>query len=492
MATRKASRVRTNEPKSPKASRRDELDQLRRSLFEVKPIPDRPHDPMLVPHLAPVERLFPAESKEDPYGLILETICGATDDSQPVEQYDGTLGVTTAYVANHERAVAQVQWNDNLGAVYTNPGNVSGVRWGSGTMVSPDLFLTAGHLFDQTGGGWERPRVNGTSNVISPQEIATNMHLNFNYQVDSTGTPRTEDSFAITQLIEYRLNGVDFSICRIAGSPGNTYGWTTVANVDSAVNDMLCIIGHPAGLRKRIEAGPCSSFSGNQIRYNDIDTLGGNSGSGILQSPTGDLVGVHTNGGCNAAGTGSNFGMRISVVRAASPTLQNLGAATGILADVIATNVVADVGGVLTIPRNDKPVLDDIGTRVLDDVQPTRPWYDKPVWDDVATTFGRDVGPSKRIDDVKAAGYDKQWDDPGFDPRSLWQQGFNRPFVLSTPHHSPVLGLSTAASQAGREDVLGQIEAAIAQTQEMLTQLAARVDALRSEYSARPRNSSQR
>jgi V8-like Glu-specific endopeptidase len=29
-------------------------------------------------------------------------------------------------------------------------------------MISNDLFLTAGHCFDQTGGGWERPRINNT------------------------------------------------------------------------------------------------------------------------------------------------------------------------------------------------------------------------------------------------------------------------------------------------------------------------------------------
>ncbi len=48
-----------------------------------------------------------------------------------------------------------------------------------------------------------------------------------------------------------------------------------------------------------------------------IDTLGGNSGSGVLDS-AGKVVGVHTNGGCTASG-GFNFGMRISSIRAFSP-----------------------------------------------------------------------------------------------------------------------------------------------------------------------------
>jgi hypothetical protein len=98
----------------------------------------------------------PSESKEakkmlakpeakKSYSDFLESQCGAADDSQPVEQYDGTLGVTTAFVNNNQRPVGQLQWNDNLASIYTNPGNVSGVRWCTGTLITNDLFLTAGH-----------------------------------------------------------------------------------------------------------------------------------------------------------------------------------------------------------------------------------------------------------------------------------------------------------------------------------------------------------
>ena len=199
------------------------------------------------------------------YSAVLESICGVADDSQAVEQYDGTLGVTTAFVAAHQSAACQVQWNANLAAIYTNPGTVSGVRWGSGTMISDDLFLTCGHLFDQTGGGWERPRQNGTTNIISPQEIARNMRLNFNFQVDAAGNPRPEQSFPILELIEYRLGGIDMAICRIGGNPGATFGRSAVSVTDAAVGDMICIIGHPAGMRKRIEAGPTTEISGNSF-----------------------------------------------------------------------------------------------------------------------------------------------------------------------------------------------------------------------------------
>ena len=249
----------------------------------------------------------------------------STDDSQPVEQYDGTLGVTTAFVNAHQKPAVQVQWNDNLGTIYTNPGDVNGVRWGSGTMISADLMLTCGHLFDADPNGWTVPRQNGTSTAISPQEIATNMHVNFLYQVDPTGTLRAEQT-----LPDHAADRVPPGRARHGDLPDRRQPRQHLrldarsSTTNPAVGDMLAIIGHPAGQPKRIEAGPCTSISATTVRYNDIDTLGGNSGSGILQASTGRVVGVHTNGGCNSAGTGTNSGVAIAAIRAASPTLQAL------------------------------------------------------------------------------------------------------------------------------------------------------------------------
>ena len=268
-------------------------------------------------------RGIPAQRDTEFVEVPIESICGGIDNSQPVEQYDGTLGVTADFVNQHQGAVGNIQWNSNLAAIYTNPGNVSGVRFCSGTLIGADLFLTAGHCFDQTGGGWARPRINGTDLIIPPEEIATNMHIDFNYQSDPTGKPREIQSFAIVELLEYRLNGLDFAIVRVAGNPGQTFGITGVSQQDASIGDMLCIIGHPEGMPKRIEAGPLSGISDNFLLYNDIDTLGGSSGSGIL-GPAGTVVGVHTNGGCDDVAVGNNFGVRISPILAASPILGGL------------------------------------------------------------------------------------------------------------------------------------------------------------------------
>jgi hypothetical protein len=95
------------------------------------------------PHVEDIEGVSASDeltTDPDEYGRLLESQCGATDDSQNVEQYDGSLGVTTGFVAANQSRAGQVQWNANLGAVYTTAGNVSGVRWGARNANIPRPF----------------------------------------------------------------------------------------------------------------------------------------------------------------------------------------------------------------------------------------------------------------------------------------------------------------------------------------------------------------
>ena len=270
----------------------------------------------------------PATSKSFPPEFVPaghESTCGEIDESQPVEMYDGTLGVTKDFVAAHQLSVAQIQWNNDLATKYQKPGNVVNVRWCSGTMISEDLYLSAGHCFDSVNEefGWQVPKVNGTNDLIQPKEIAKNMHINFNYQVDSHGAMRhDQQSFAIVELLEHRLGDLDYAIVKVDGKPGKIFGITSIAIADALEDkDMLCIIGHPLGKPKVVEAGPCSDFRGTRIGYNTLDTQSGNSGSGIL-GKDGTIVGVHTQGGCNSIGF--NSGERISSLVQASPIIKKI------------------------------------------------------------------------------------------------------------------------------------------------------------------------
>jgi V8-like Glu-specific endopeptidase len=258
-----------------------------------------------------------------------ETICGATDDSQDVELYDGSLGVTIDFVRNFSPPVGQLQWLNTLKDIFKgsnkSPGNVNNVRWGSGALIGHDLFITAGHCFDRTGGGWERPKQNGV--IISEAEIATLMKVNFNFQINGeTKKLREEDSYPVVRLLEFREGQLDYAIVQLGKNskgeiPGEKFGRLGVAGSDlTTVGATLCVIQHPNGKPKMIEAGPLVSNISGRISYDSIDTLGGSSGSAIVNAETGEVVGVHTNGGCTAF-SGENFGVAIGAIRKFSSIL---------------------------------------------------------------------------------------------------------------------------------------------------------------------------
>jgi hypothetical protein len=260
--------------------------------------------------------------------IAFESVCGAKDDSQHIEFYDGTLGVTRDFVEHFSPPVGQLQWNADLPQRFSGagqaPGNVNDVRWGTGGLMTTELFITAGHCFDSEGSGWVLPSRDGFT--IQPAEIARLMHVNFNFQLNrETQQPRPEDRFPVLELLEHRVGGLDYAIVRLGQNaegalPGQKYGTLSVAGGDlTAVGAMLCVIQHPNGSPKKIEAGPLLNNNGGRISYDSIDTLGGSSGSPII-SQTGEVVGVHTNGGCTAF-SGANFGVAIGAIRRFSSIL---------------------------------------------------------------------------------------------------------------------------------------------------------------------------
>jgi hypothetical protein len=256
-------------------------------------------------------------------------ICDDTDESQDVERYDGTLGVDIELVRRCSPAVGQLQWLDDLPERFTQQGSsvgdVNGARWASGAMISETRFLTTGHsfnLFQVT--DWQPPRRNWQ--IIDPYEAATLMKANFNYQIDAaTGRVRVEDSFPILRLLEIGSR-FDYAIAelgrnRTGDTPGRKYGFLNFARRDSLLRgEMLCVIQHPDGRPKKIEAGPLLDIVERQIRYDSIDTQGGSSGSPVLSS-AGEIVGVHSNGGCTNFVNPYNYGVSIGGIREESSIL---------------------------------------------------------------------------------------------------------------------------------------------------------------------------
>lgn len=262
-----------------------------------------------------------------PPGIDPQSICGTSRDFQDVELYDGTLGVPETYVATHEPSTVQLQWlgNNDISAKLPNhsPGNVAGARWCTGTLVTEDRVLTAGHCFDVQDGtsGWTSPftfDVDGNKIYASSDILATLQVVNFRYQREgATGALREAEVYPITGLVEYRLGGLDYAIIKVGPNatgerPSSAFPAAEILTRAPVLQEPTVLLQHPQGEPKKIEAGQVVLTRDSDVYYSDLDTLGGSSGSGVRDA-SGAIIGVHTHGGCSASG-GANRGVTTEAI----------------------------------------------------------------------------------------------------------------------------------------------------------------------------------
>ena len=241
-----------------------------------------------------------------PGGADEKSVCGGAPLWSEVE--DGT-----AAQIELARSVGNLRWDSGVG------GTVDGVRFCSGALVSPDLFLTAGHCLDADGiadGGDTLP-----AGVTDEEDVCRKMNVQFNYQAEGGATPASADmpSFDCLDVVEFNHDDNDYALIRLDGEPGEAFGYLEIDFRRPFAAEAVTLIHHPAGALKKVQSSSVFSMSDIQLSHR-ADTQGGSSGAPILDSD-GRIIGVHTNGGCASDGSEDNWGYRVDVIRESADLL---------------------------------------------------------------------------------------------------------------------------------------------------------------------------
>lgn len=173
----------------------------------------------------------------------------------------------------------------------------------SGTLIGPDLFATAGHCIAGPGG------LGGSKSAAScrPGQLE-GWSVVFDYTSDSNGVYPENNVYEAIEVVHCvddstycdGLN-VDWAVVRLERQ---VVGRVPVALQRTVVQvgTPVYVVGHPSGLPRkytlagdaeviRVYSGP-ANHSNVYMFHNNLDSFGGNSGSGIFNSETNEMVGI--------------------------------------------------------------------------------------------------------------------------------------------------------------------------------------------------------
>lgn len=209
-------------------------------------------------------------------------------DSRLLKLADSTVGLFQAsdvYVTGSRALLTTESYATSYGLCKEEPfyEQVTGA-FCSGSLVAPDIIMTAGHCVKSASACQGTKFVFGfavTSKGVNPSEV-----------------PASE-VYSCSELIgrEQVGTGADWALIRldrkVTGHEPLKYDVT-----DSVKNgDQLVVIGHPAGLPTKVAGGATVRDASPKGYYvANLDTYGGNSGSAVFNAKTGVVVGILVRG----------------------------------------------------------------------------------------------------------------------------------------------------------------------------------------------------
>lgn len=153
----------------------------------------------------------------------------------------------------------------------------------SGFLVNDDTIVTAGHC-------------------IRNQESCEDVKFVFGFAVksinDGADTVKENDVYGCKQLIhtEVKGNGADFAVIKLDRKVKNHTPLKLRKKGSLAINEAVTVIGHPAGIPTKIADGAQVRSIENGFFNTNLDTYGGNSGSAVFNSTSGEVEGILVRG----------------------------------------------------------------------------------------------------------------------------------------------------------------------------------------------------
>lgn len=223
----------------------------------------------------------------------------------------GVIGALMLWGASSAQATVCDQQDDRLFSAETRVGrlvaSVNGNSMCTATLIGPSCVITAGHcesVFNVLEFRVPMSQPNGRLNSSDPR---------FQYHLDPNFIQKS-----------YRGMGRDWAVLKFQKNaitgyyPGEVQSWYSVSFDPPALGSTLRIVGYGTSRDEyrgvqRAHFGILSSGGHwkTPVMSYRVDTMGGNSGSSVVDAQTGYIVGIHTNGGCHSRG-GVNHGTSIA------------------------------------------------------------------------------------------------------------------------------------------------------------------------------------
>jgi len=210
-------------------------------------------------------------------------------DSNWLRKIDSTVVLIqssklTEFDSNHYRAESKPfsEWLSPM-CETERFGNQPVAGFCSGSLVAPDIIMTAGHC-------------------IRSDLSAKNTSYVFDFHLSSENADATlikkENVYRGVSLITSFVanNGADYALIRLERPVTNREPLALNRAERTRANDKVVVIGHPTGLP--VKYSPEAKVRGHRSGYfvASLDTYGGNSGSAVLNQATGLVEGILVRG----------------------------------------------------------------------------------------------------------------------------------------------------------------------------------------------------